>query len=57
MAKGQPRFKNEHATIDHLVTLRAIVEDDRGKKHDLICCFVDFRKAFDAMPRTKLARD
>ena len=41
-------------TIDHLVTFRIIAEECRNSKIDLFCCFVDFRKAFNIVPRDKL---
>jgi hypothetical protein len=43
-----------HSTLDHLVTFRIITEECRNDKTDLICCFIDFRKYFDTMPRTNL---
>ena len=50
-AKGQANFKRNHSTMDHLITLRIIVEECRNNKSDLFCCFVDFRKVFDTVPR------
>ena len=50
-AKGQASFRRNHSTTDHLVTLRIIAEECRNNKSDLFCCFVDFRKSFDTMPR------
>jgi hypothetical protein len=40
--------------VDHLVTFRIIAEEFRNTKTNLFCCFVDFRKAFDMVPRKKL---
>ena len=40
--------------MDHLVTLRTIVEDCCDDKSNLFCFFVDFRKSFDTVPRNKL---
>ena len=53
-AKGQAGFRRQHSTMDHLVMLRIIVEDCRNDKSNLLCCFVDFRKAFDTIPRSNL---
>ena len=50
-AKGQVGFRRNHSTTDHLVTLRFIAVECRNNKFDLFCCFVDFRKAFDIVPR------
>ena len=53
-AKGQEGFRRQHSTTDHLVTLRIIVEECRNDKSNLFCCFVDFRKDFDTIPRNNL---
>jgi hypothetical protein len=37
--------------MDHLVTLRIIAEEFCNTKTNILCCFVDFRKAFDTVPR------
>ena len=51
-AKGQVGFKRQHSTTDHLIMLRIIVEECRND--NLLCCFVDFIKAFDTVPRNNL---
>jgi hypothetical protein len=53
-AKGQARFRRYHSTVDHLVTLRIIAEECHNNKTNLLCCFIDFRKYFDTVPRTNL---
>ena len=53
-AKGQAGFRRQHSTTDHLITLRIIVEECCNDKSNLFCCFVDFRKAFDTVPRNNL---
>ena len=50
-AKGQAYFRRNHSTTDHLITLRVIPEECRNNNFDLFCCFVDFRKYFDIVPR------
>ena len=52
--KGQAGFRRNHSTTDHLVTLMIITEECRNNNSDLFCFFVDFRKAFDTMPRNNL---
>ena len=52
--KGQTCFRRNHSTTDHLVTLRFIAVECRNNKSDLFCCYVDFRKAFDIVPRNNL---
>jgi hypothetical protein len=53
-AKGQAGFRPKHSTVDHCITLRHIIEKVWEKKEEVFCCFVDFRKAFDTVPRDKL---
>jgi hypothetical protein len=53
-AKGQARFRRYHSTVDHLVTFKIIAEEFRNTKTNLFCCFVDFRKYFDMVPRKNL---
>jgi hypothetical protein len=52
--KGQARFRRYHSTVDHLVTFRIITEEFCNTKTNLFCCFVDFRKSFDMVPRKNL---
>ena len=51
---GQAGFRPKHATVDHLVTLRVIKEESRLQGKTLYCGFVDFKKAFDTVPRSEL---
>ena len=53
-AKGEVVFRRKHSTTDHLVTLRIIVKECCNNKSNLFCCFVDFRKDFDTVPRNNL---
>ena len=48
--KNQIGFRKNHRTVDHLLTLRAVVKKyvTIGKKK-LFACFVDFKKAFDSV--------
>ena len=55
-AYGQAGFRKHHSTIDHLVTLRVLMEESRLRGKGLYCCFVDFKKAFDMVPREHLWR-
>jgi hypothetical protein len=40
--------------VENLVTLRIIAKECRNNKTNLMCCFVDFRKYLDTVPRTNL---
>jgi hypothetical protein len=52
--KGKTCFRPKHSTIDHGITLRHIIEKVWEKKEKVFCCFDDFKKAFDMVPREKL---
>ena len=53
--EAQAGFRKEYSTIDHIFSLQAIVQKylskSRGRFYVL---FVDFSKAFDCIPRSKL---
>ena len=53
-AYGQARFRPGHKTIDHSVTLRVLMDKSQLEGTTLYCCFVDFKKAFDKVPRAGL---
>ncbi|MCO5611969.1 hypothetical protein L7F22_066229 [Adiantum nelumboides] len=55
-AKGQAGFRRGFSTLDHLLTLRAIIEEGRSHGRRIYCSFVDFRKAFDTVSRARLMR-
>jgi len=53
-AKGQAGFRKDFRTIDNLFILRTLTEQARFQKKKLYTCFVDFKKAFDTVPRDLL---
>jgi hypothetical protein len=53
-ARGQEGFRSSHHTIDHIFTLWAIIEEAHHRSLKVYCCFVDFQKAFDFVPREAL---
>ena len=50
-ARGKAGFRRKHSTMNHLVTLRIIVEECHNDKSNLFCFFAYLRKAFDTVPR------
>ena len=57
--KGQAGFRKELRTTDNIFILRSLIDRQRqtrlkGKAGKLYCCFVDFRKALDTVPRAVL---
>ncbi|XP_057862981.2 uncharacterized protein LOC131071237 [Cryptomeria japonica] len=54
-AKGQASFRPRHSTIDHCIMLRHLIEKIWDNQwEEAYCCFVDFKKAFDMVPKDKL---
>ena len=53
-AKGQADFRKDHRTIDQLLIIRTLLQKAAHSKRKLYCCFVDFKKAFDLVPRDAL---
>jgi hypothetical protein len=52
--RDRPVSAQDYQTTDHIFTLRAIIEEARHRSSKVYCCFVDFRKAFDTVPREAL---
>ena len=44
-------FRRAFSTIDRIFTLRCLIDQMKARKKKLYCCFVDFRKAFNRVPR------
>ena len=60
-ARGQAGFRPDKSTVDQVFILRHMIEavqqaKGRGTPKQLFCCFVDFRKAYDLVPRDLLLR-
>ncbi len=53
-ARGQVGFRKDFRTTDNLYILRTLIEQSAHKRKKVYCCFVDFRKAFDTVPRDLL---
>lgn len=53
-AKGKVGSRPKHSTVYHCITLWHIIEKIWEKKEEFFCCFVDFRRVFDMVPRDKL---
>jgi hypothetical protein len=56
-ARGQAGFRQDYPTMDNLFVLQTLIDSRTcWPRKKLYTCFVDFRKAFDTMPREKLWR-
>ncbi|KAL3683260.1 hypothetical protein R1sor_001282 [Riccia sorocarpa] len=53
-APAQAGFRRRYSTLDHLMTLRVIMEDAKRSGQPLFLLFVDFRKAFDSVSREQI---
>ena len=55
----QGGFKKRHGTVDSIFILKTLIDKfvkpkPQKRRNLLFSCFVDFRKAFDRIPRQKL---
>ena len=55
-AVGQAGFRAAHNTADQMLVMRTLIESARAAREPLFVCFVDFRKAYDSVPRDLLWR-
>ena len=53
-AQGQAGFRSDHRTVDNVFIMRTLIANARRSRKKLYCCFVDFKKAFDSVPRDSL---
>ncbi len=53
-AKGQAGFRKDFRTTDNLFILCTLIKQASFQKKKLYTCFVDFKKAFDTVPRDLL---
>ena len=57
-AEGQMGFRRQRRTTDGVFVLRHLADRARLRRgdgdHRVFCCFVDFRQAYDSVPRDKL---
>eukprot|EP00745_Piridium_sociabile_P015926 TRINITY_DN2374_c0_g1_i12.p1 TRINITY_DN2374_c0_g1~~TRINITY_DN2374_c0_g1_i12.p1 ORF type:complete len:1135 (+),score=79.90 TRINITY_DN2374_c0_g1_i12:1880-5284(+) len=54
IGEEQAGFKAEHSTADHVFTLYAMVQKQLIRHRKLYVAFIDFKKAFDSISRSKL---
>ena len=54
LREEQAGFRPHRSTIDHIYTLRTIIEESTERQSKLMINFVDFQKAFDSLHRPSL---
>ena len=50
-AKGQAGFRKDFRTTDNIFVLKSLIDKQKQTHGKLYSCFVDFKKAFDMVPR------
>jgi hypothetical protein len=53
-ARGQAGFRKDFRTTNNLYILQTLIKQSTHKCKKVHCCFVDFHKAFDTLPRDLL---
>ena len=51
LCEEQNGFRKGRSCQDHISSLYFLIENRKLSKHDTYACFVDFKKAFDSVPR------
>ena len=46
----------DRSTHDHILNLQGIIKEARHRRQRVYCCFMDFQKAFDIVPRACLIK-
>ena len=54
LVEEQYGFRKQRSCADHLFSLSSVTEARMKMKLDTFVCFIDFRKAFDSIPRNHL---
>ena len=54
LCEEQAGFRRSYSTVDHIFTLKMLIEFYLGKNKKLYCAFIDYRKAFDSVSRSCL---
>ena len=49
-------MQKEFTNLDHILTLRAHIEERTAHNKRIYCCFVYFRKVFDTVQRARLMK-
>ena len=54
LLENQTGFRRGYSTMDHVITLKSLIDIFLHEKNKLFCAFVDFKKAFDTVWRSGL---
>ncbi len=50
----QNGFRSKRSCVDHIFSINSIIQNKINERGNVFACFVDFRKAFDLLPRDLL---
>ena len=54
ISNAQAGFRSGYSTMDHVITLKFLVDIHNHYGYGLFCAFIDFKKCFDKIDRIKL---
>jgi len=54
LCEEQAGFRKNYSTVDHIFSLKCLIDFYLAKNKKLFCSFIDFRKAFDSVNRAAL---
>ena len=54
MSDAQFGFKNNFSTVDPVFILHSLIQRQFQNKKKLYCCFIDYKKAYDCIERSRL---
>ena len=54
LSENQADFRPGYSTVDHIFTIKNVIDVFLSKKKKIFCAFIDFKKAFDTVWRSGL---
>lgn len=54
LGEEQAGFRKGYSTVDHIFTLKCLIDLYLQSNKKLFCCFIDYRKAYDSVSRNLL---
>ena len=54
LCEEQAGFRKHYSTVDHMFSLKMLIDLYLAKDKKLFCSFIDYRKAFDSVDRVAL---
>jgi hypothetical protein len=54
LTDAQFGLRNKYSTVDPVFILNTLIQKQLLNKNKLCCCFVDYKKAYDSIERSRL---